>query len=75
MLAYWQPLSALAGADPCFSLAYTLTRVWRDPESVEVGRTPSSGKWSRSDIFFPARRGGDQLLEPRITLGAVQSRL
>ncbi len=34
----WQFLSALAGSLPCFSLAFTLSRVWRSPDSVEEGR-------------------------------------
>lgn len=34
----WQFLSAIAGSLPCFSLAFTLSRVWRNPDSVEEGR-------------------------------------
>lgn len=54
----WQPLSAIVVAIPCFTMAYTLGCVWRNPESVADGRWVKIGVGVMIIEFLVIHSGG-----------------
>lgn len=58
MQELWQPLSAIVVAVPCFTMAYTLGCVWRNPESVEEGRWVKIGVGVLIIEFLVIHSGG-----------------